>query len=43
MGANAIIRLRTQPYPLRMFAQAKGSPVQLSPTMTDIGNRPGLP
>jgi len=29
MGANAISRPRTQPDPLRIFAQFKGSPVRL--------------
>ena len=43
MGANAISRPRTQPDPLRMFAQVKGSPFELSPTATDTSNGPHCP
>ena len=43
MGANAIGRLQTQPDPLRMSMQVKGSPFELSPTATDTRKRLGLP
>ena len=43
MRANDYRLPQTQPDLLRMFAQLRGSPLELSPTVTDLENRTELP
>ena len=43
MGANVFSRPQTQRDVVRMFSQVWGSPFELSPTVTDTRNHPGIP